>query len=48
MLANGDTGEILFFKMRDDVFYPTLKLLHKCMYNIYLFIFRDHWLVCIS
>lgn len=29
MLAHGDTGDVLFFKMRDDVFYPTLKLLHQ-------------------
>ena len=36
MLAHGETGEILFFKMRDDVFYPTLKLLHKCRDLVWL------------
>lgn len=30
MLANAETGEVVFFKARDDVFYPTLRLLHKC------------------
>jgi len=33
MLANGDTGEILFFRTRDDLWYPTLKLLHQCEYR---------------
>ena len=33
ILVNG-AGEHLFFKQRDDIYFPSLRLIHKCRYPI--------------